>query len=241
MTRRRPSHAEVEFASDPPMEQPAPRPNPRNRKLENYQPVTPLDRADVEQRLGALEPFDPRGPRSSYAPGAPRGNKYALGHGGPKICTSLRHEILQAAARSRWSADKTLQGYLVAMCEEYPRDYFNCVARLAPIHVQAAIATFDSTQDIKQQLLDRGIKIDRIFDQPRISKPLLPPRPEPVDNFPTSGSSDEHGGADRPVHDAHANGACTDVRNHEITIMTPGNGAWHELNDQMPLPLEDTE
>jgi hypothetical protein len=232
--RRKPSNGDVAFSG---------------------RPFPPGPYPEVEGNVGGFEPFVPVGNRMCR--GAPPGNQYAKGHGGPKICSSLRQEILAAAARSKWSSDKTLQSYLLWACETFPRDFFHVVGRLAPIEVRAAIATFDggTTEDIREQLRAKGFPVDKlgpIFDQPRISKTILPPRPEPVDRTSEPVPEPDEDRLERESVDSNRHidppdvlvrtktSPVRDVRNHTVTIMSP-NGSWHELTDQMPLPLEETE
>jgi hypothetical protein len=212
---------------------------------------------EVEGNLGGLEAF--AWPGNRMCKGAAPGNRHAAGPRVSRFNPTLRQAILQAAASSKFSKDGTLESYLVSMCHQYPRDYLSIVGRLSPLEIRAAITTFDSTQDIKAQLAERGIHIDgKIFAEPRISKPLLPPRPEPADR---TNESDEDALQRQPVHEPPANGAhaaptsgkvdistlantnkgLRDVRNFDTTISSPSLNGWHQLNDQIDLPLEDTE
>jgi hypothetical protein len=222
------------------------------------------DHGDLAER-DRLADYEDTGSRGDGAIGTHRkrgsGGRKHIGRkpGVPNRLTRVvREAALIAAETSDLSPDGTLVGYLRTVANQYPQTFTRAVlARLIPYRVdlQAQMQLHGSSDDIKAELRKRGIDIDRIFKVPQVASPGAPLRSinpvsehsrdeDQLDREPVANEDrlDHRDGPNNPY--SRKPEPVRDVRDHPVTIMTPGNGAWHELTDQMPLPLpfeEDTE
>jgi hypothetical protein len=174
MTARRPTRGEVEFT--------AARTSTDSSGNGSYDLLPPRpsrdDRTYKHERRGTAggdcEPsvFFAKGTQSGRA-GRPN-----------KFNQSLKQQILDAAAACRHSKDGTLLGFLVHCANEHTAAYLRVLSKLIPYHwhLQAHMQ-FDSTQDIRAQLIAKGVPLPpSLFKMPVIPErprqdPPEPPRP----------------------------------------------------------------
>jgi hypothetical protein len=179
-----------------------------------------------------------------------QGNRGGRKPGVPNRFTNvMREAALIAAQTSDLSDDGTLVGYLRHVANHFPKTFVRSVlARLIPYHLNInATAQFQSPDEIRKQLADRGIVLpDSLFKRPEVPpspRPRLERRPVPSAPEPPP-EPDEDALPREPVVRTneppriYANPYSPFARSRPPPLDPPcGPPA---LNEQLPLPFPST-
>jgi hypothetical protein len=94
--------------------------------------------------------------------------------------TNLKQQILDAAAKCKHSKSGDLDGYLTYCAETFPQEYLRVIGKMLPWDIRMkAVAQIDSAADIRQQLRERGVPIDKIYPLPQVMLAPLKRREPP--------------------------------------------------------------
>jgi hypothetical protein len=133
---------------------------PARRDYRHWNDGSPGGDAAINTHIGKGNPGRPKGARN--------------------FITRAVKATLTAAERSRHS-DGTVTGYLEYLANEHPVAFSRILSRLIPYDLRfRADVRLESAADVKQQLIERGVPIDKLmhlFKRPELPQPRLERRP----------------------------------------------------------------